>query len=290
MSSTYLYWLVRYVPDVVRGEQVNVAVIVGRDASDWAIRVAADLRRASRLGGDASGLRPWLDQLARTIHEFENPPLEMFAPSEEVRVSRAWLELLAHRFNNVLQVSEATPVIAQSARDGADFLFPLLVATPPSVTRSRTRARLIHDLGELYERTASLQTGGSLLRGPRAHVGRQRGRFDFAVVDDSVDQLSNAFAFDVRDTDVLERELQSWNFIVSRLRDEGASISQGRRSLRARSDVPVAVAFQEPARSDTRVFDVFEAALEAWSGLGVNAVPSTQLDAIARDARDLVTS
>ena len=45
MNGAYLYWLVRDVPDVVRGEQVNVAVIVGQDGGDWAIRVAPDLRR-----------------------------------------------------------------------------------------------------------------------------------------------------------------------------------------------------------------------------------------------------
>lgn len=290
MNGAYLYWLVRYVPDVVRGERVNVAVIVGRDGGDWAIRVAPDLRRASRLGGDARGLRPWLDELAQTIHDFEHPPLQLFADPQEVRVSRAWLELLSHRFNNVLQVSPATPVMAQSAREGVDFLFPLLVATPAPVARSRTRARMVHDLGQLYERTANLETRGSLLRGPRAFVGRQRGRFDFAVVDDHVDQLSHAFAFDVRDTDVLERELQSWNYIVSRLRDDGASITQGGRSLAAAEDVPVAVAFQEPSRRDARVADVFEAAIEAWAGLGVVAVPSTELDSIARDALELVTA
>ena len=288
MNGAYLYWLVRYVPDVVRGEQVNVAVIVGQDGGDWAIRVAPDLRRASRLGGDAGALRPWLDQLAQAIHDYDHPALELFAPTDEVRVSRAWLELLSHRFNNVLQVSTATPVIAHSATEGADFLFPLLVATPAPIARSRTRARLVHDLGQLYERTASLETGGSLLRAPRAHVGRQRGRFDFAVVDDSVDQLSHAFAFDVRDTDSLERELQSWNFIVSRLRNDGGVITQGGRSLDAAGDVAVAVAFQEPTRREPRVADVFEAALEAWSGLGVSAVPSTELDVIARDALQLV--
>jgi hypothetical protein len=89
---------------------------------------------------------------------------------------------------------------------------------------------------------------------------------------------------------MLERELQSWNFIVSRLRDEGASISQGGRSLAAAGDVAVAVAFQEPTRREARVDDVFEAALEAWAGLGVSAVPSTQLDTIARDALELVSA
>lgn len=291
MNTAYLYWLVRYVPDVVRGEQVNVAVIVGRDGGDWAIRVAPSLRRASRLGGDASALRPWLDRLQRSIHDFEHPPLGFFAGPETETVSRAWLELLSHRFNNVLQVSSAVPVEAYSAQEGADFLFPILVAAPPATNRSTTRSRLVSDLGSLYSRTASLELGESLFRRPRARVGRQRGRFDFAVVDDRVGQLSQAFAFDVRDADSLEQELQSWNFIVSRLREDGADISVDGTTASASEDVAIAVGYQEPVvHADARHLDVFEAAREAWSALQVHAVPSTELDRIAIEARDLVHS
>lgn len=290
MNAAYLYWLVRYVPDVARGERVNVAVIVGRDNGDWAIRVAPDLRRASRLGGDATALRPWLERLQSAIHDYEHPPLGLFAHSDDITVSRSWLELLSHRFNNVLQISAATPVEAASALDGADFLFPILVATPAPIRRSQTRQRIVRDLTELYERTANLEIGESLLRAPHVFTGRQRGRFDFAVVDDTVDQLSQAFAFDVRDSDVLERELQSWNFVATRLRHDGASISFGGRERQAERDVPIAVAYQEPTTRDPRRLDVFDAALEAWTALEINAVPSTQLDSIARDALDLVTA
>jgi len=290
MSAAYLYWLVRYVPDVARGERVNVAVVVGRDGGDWAIRVAPDLRRASRLGGDATALRPWLERLERSIHDFEHPPLDLFATSD-VRVSRSWLELLSHRFNNVLQVSGAAPVAAASAKEGVDFLFPVLVATPEPLHRSRTRARIVTDMAELFVRTGNFEVGNTLIRRPAARVGRQRGHFDFAVVDDGVDQLSQAFAFDVRNTDALEQELQSWNFIVSRLRQDGAAIGTGNRAHTADAEVPIAVAFQEPAgRTDARRDDVFAAALEAWNVLGVRAVPSSQLDLIAREARELVSA
>jgi len=290
MSGDYLYWLVRYVPDVARGERVNVAVVVGRDGGDWAIRVAPNLRRASRLGGDASALRPWLARLERSIHDFEHPPLDLFASPDDVRVSRAWLELLSHRFNNVLQISPATPVAAETAREGAEFLFAALVATPEPVRRSQTRTRIVQDLGELYARTAGLALGESLLPRPRALAGRQRGRFDFAVVDDEVDQLSQAFAFDLRDVDALQQELQSWNFVVSRLRQEGASISQGAVTRQADASVNVSVAYQEPIDANAEHRDVFEAALEAWSALGIHAVPSTELDSIAREARLLVAA
>lgn len=289
MNEPYLYWLVRYVPDVARGEQVNVAVITGRDGGDWAIRAAPNLRRASRLGGDAQVVRPWLDSLVRSIQDFEQPPLSLFASVHPENVSRAWLSLLSHRFNNVLQLSEPAPVEASSAEDAARFLFDILVAAPEVNPRSKTRTRLVQSLSDLYVRTGSLELGESLLRRPRALMGRQRGRFDFAVVDDKVDQLSHAFAFDVKDSDSLEQELQSWNFVVSRLRDSGGVVTAGSEQRRALANVPVSVVFQEPqASADTRTQDIFEAALEAWRSLEVSPVPGAEMHRVAVEARELL--
>jgi hypothetical protein len=289
MNEPYSYWLVRYVPDVARGERVNVAVIVGRDQGDWAIRSAPNLRRASRLGGDAQALRPWLQSIERSVRDYEQPPLALFASAAPDAVSRAWLSLLSHRFNNILQLSDPAPVDAPSAAEGANFLFDVLVATPDAGPRSKTRTRLVQRLGDLYLRSGSLELGESLLKRPQALVGKQRGRFDFAVVGDEVDQISHAFAFDVKDPEALEQELQSWNFIVSRLRDGGAILSARDGRRRALADVPVSVAFQEPPSNATpRTLDVFDAALEAWQSLDVVAVPGAEMNQIALEARDLV--
>ncbi|WP_460798995.1 DUF3037 domain-containing protein [Microbacterium sp. GXF0217] len=289
MDEPYNYWLVRYVPDVARGERVNVGVIVGRDRGDWAIRSVPNLRRASRLGGDAHVLRPWLESLEQAVRDYEQPPLAFFAATRPETVSRSWLELLSHRFNNILQLSAPAPVEASSANEGADFLYQALVAMPDRAPRSKTRTRLVQHLSDLYVRTGSLELGESLFRRPRAIIGKQRGRFDFAVVDDHVDQLSHAFAFDVKDTDLLEQELQSWNFVVTRIRDSGAMVSAGIENRRADADVPVSVAFQEPpAGADSRALDVFDAAIEAWRSLDVTAVPGAEMDRIAVEARKLV--
>lgn len=282
--------MIRYVPDVARGEQVNVAVIAGRDGGDWAIGVVPDLRRASRLGGDASALRPWLDRLDATIREYQAPPLELFDSVEQRQLNSAWVGLISHRFNNTLQVSDPVPVVARSAQSAVDFLFPVLIAAPATIKRSRTRTRLLGDMNDFYLRTADLEAGTSLLRRPLASIGRQRGRFDFAVVNDAVGQLSQVFAFDVRDTDALEQELHSWNYIVTRLRqDSGEVRGSSLVPIRVPSTVPISVVYQTPDEArDNRRDDVFFAAMEAWAELDVRAVPSEQLDQVAREARSLV--
>lgn len=289
MNAPYQYWLVRYVPDVARGERVNVAVIAGRDGGDWAIRVVQDLKRASRLGGEAGALRPWLESLESTVSHYQNPPLSLFGGDRVERLSTAWVELLSHRFNNVLQISEAAPVLADSARAAADFLFPILVAAPKTTKRSRTRTRLVSNMNEFYLSTGEFETGRNLLRRPFATIGRQRGRFDFAVLSGDVGQLSQAFAFDVRDSDLLEQEIHSWNYIVSKLRNDGGVLTNGQSSAPSvPADVPISVVYQEPNSLDSRHQDMFAAALEAWTDLEVRAVPSAELDQVAIEASRLV--
>lgn len=45
----YQYWLIRYVPNAVRGEFVNIGVLVGMDGKDWALRTVDSFTRASLL-------------------------------------------------------------------------------------------------------------------------------------------------------------------------------------------------------------------------------------------------
>jgi|GEM_PF-1479157 len=294
MNQRYFYWLVRYVPDAVRGERVNVGVVVGRDGADWAMRRVTNLHRASRLGGNASAIRPWLDRVERVIADYREPPLFADADVERLgsRVGVPWMEGLSSRLNNTVQVGEAVPFLARSAESGARLLYRTLVQEPPPVSRSHTRMSIVSDMNELFVRVANLEDGNNLLRRPVTQVGKQRGRFDFAVLGSRREQLSQAFAFDVRDMRVLEQELQSWNFIVSCIRNDGGKIARGGEGDGVSLDPSVAItAVYDRAPGVTATAerrDVFEAAREAWGALEVTMVPRAELDAVAREAVELV--
>jgi hypothetical protein len=287
----YSYWLIRYVPDAARGEFVNVGIIAGRDGGDWALRRVRSLRRASRLGGNASALEPWLSRIERIIADHQAPPL--FGSLVERPLSGGWLSHLSGRLNNAVQISESAPVEADSAEEAASFLFPFLVAETSFLPAVRTRSRLVSDLRDHYESDANLTFGQGLVPRPRARVGRQRGRFDFAVVADRVSQLSQVWSFDMKDTDRLEQEIQSWSFLVERLRNDGGKLSvKGDYGLLPEtidSEVPISVVYLEPSDpTPGERTEVYLAAREAWEHLRVDAVPSNQLNQVAKDARDLV--
>lgn len=297
---SYSYWLIRYVPDALRGEFVNIGVLVGRDSGDWALRRARSFRRANRLGGDASRAEAWLTSLERYIYDHQHPPLDAFLPEGRRAPSTAQVAQMSRRLNNAIQISDPVPVEGQSAGDAAEFLYQFLVMETAAPARSATRRRLLTHLRDQYLEIGHLDPEKNLERSVRAEVGRQRGRFDFAVLDDDVSQLSQVWSFDIADVDKLEQDIQAWSYMVTRIRDSGGHLApkSSKRSdsllmpVRIASDVPIAAVYQLPESSPRRAeqTDVFHAAQEAWQGLGVQAVPSSEMQRVAFQARRLVSA
>lgn len=143
--------------------------------------------------------------------------------------------------------------------------------------RAEVRDTLVHEL--------NFTVGRDLFVQPRAAIGKQRGVFDIARGRVSGETLTNVWAFNVATLEPLEREVQSWNFLVSRLRQDGATLNVGAdRQLVVPPNVPVEVVFDPPTSSDDEWrTDIFEAALEAWS---INNVAVNTLDDFVRRAEE----
>lgn len=280
----YTYWILRFVPDVLRGEQVNVGVLVGSDSGDWAIRRVRSFRRANRIGGDAAMIEPWLSRIERQVRDFQHPPLELFSeldPDGEFSVAR--IERLRVRMNNLVQLSAPQSAEGATARETADFLFSFLVDESALPSRSNTRRHLVRKLQHDYQELAGLNLGSRLQARPRASVGRQNGRFDFAVVNDHVNQLSHVWSFDLQDADSLEQDIHAWNYLVTRIRNDGGNLKadKGSESWGIEDSVSIAAVFQQPRLTRSRNLEVYEAAREAWKELNVASVPSTEIETVA---------
>jgi hypothetical protein len=291
MTHSYTYWLLRYVPDSIRGEMVNIGVLVGRDGGDWSLRRVRSYRRANRLGGDASRVDPWLTALEYEIRSIMNSELELFRDSSQEPLSSARIHRMRLRLNNSIQIGEPAAVQGETAAETAGFLFDFLVSESAIPQRSTTRRRLVGQLRDQYEQIAQLDVGSTLRSRPQARVGRQRGRFDFAVVNNEVQQLSQVWSFDLADTDRLEQEIHAWSFLVTRLRNDGGHLGGPKAHptellpFGISTDVAISAVVQVP--SERRVsdrFDVFLAAQDAWRDLDIEVVPSTEMGRVAREA------
>ncbi|QOD10769.1 DUF3037 domain-containing protein [Rathayibacter toxicus] len=264
---TYRYWIIRFVPNVARGEFTNIGLVCGRDGGDWAVRFDPRfVRNRGNLSSDLRELSGWIGWFRRAI---EAHGAVGFG---EQPVGSGWIENLRARQANSVQFSDPAPIVGETAQAGIDLLFPHLVERESvrhrrSVTRRTLRADIRDTL--LYE--GDLTEDIDLFVQPKARIGKQRGSFDLLRTDNETNALTNVWAFNVSSLDVLEREIQSWNYLVTRFRNDGAELWLGSsRTVTLPADAPIDVVYDPPTsdRDDWRT-DIFGAAQEAWRLNGV---------------------
>lgn len=281
---SYRYWTVRFVPDPARGEFTNVGVIAGDDDADWAVTLDPRfVRNHGDFSSDLRELAPWRRALTRTVGDHANGGLDPTAS-----MSSAVLEHMRRRQSNVIQLAAPMPVIAPTAARAVELLYPVLVEREGSSRRSAlSRRGLRSNVRRMLEDRDDFVVGQDLFIEPRFTVGRQRGDFDLARTEKKALVLTNVWAFNVRTLPALERDLQSWSYLVGRLRDEGARLELPDAAPHAiRSDATIEVIYDAPnlRPDDPQRTDIFEAAKEAWARDGL---ASTSWDDYqARDASE----
>jgi hypothetical protein len=268
----YQYWMIRYVPNVARGEFTNIGLVCGADGGDWAVSVdTRGIRSSGTLRSDLRELSGWTRWFRGRIASHSARSLD-----DGADVGAAWIEHLRARQANAVQFSQPSPIEAESAEAAIDLLFPHLVERDvkrrarPGITRQGMRAGVREAL--VYER--NLVPGHTLFLQPKARVGRQHGQFDLSRDDAGGTILTNTWAFNVATLDDLERDTQSWNYFVSRFRNDGAKLLLGGQERQLTGEEQVEVVFDRPKnRNDaSRRDDIFEAAREAWDIEEVQAV------------------
>ncbi|WP_416377865.1 DUF3037 domain-containing protein [Auritidibacter ignavus] len=139
----YTAWVLRYVPNSIRGEFINIGILVGSYSADWAIRRVSNFKYANRLGGQAEALAPLLEEIEALIPtkrtelaqsaQHSTPmtrPLPLSDPSRLELSVPAVEEMRAH-YQNILQLSDPLASYGNSASELATLLFKTLVANGP---------------------------------------------------------------------------------------------------------------------------------------------------------------
>lgn len=279
MASQYFTWVIRYVPHSIRGEFINIGVLVGNAESDWAIRYVSNFKRANLLGGDAEKLLPILRSLQQRIPRrapqsstiqtsinFGNPESLSVAAVENMRVHQ----------HNVLQFSEARPSYGDSAESIAEMLYGVLVLERESEVVSRTITRLRNEYEEALEE--KLTSDLEYKRHVPVSFGDRVENFDFAIHEETaVVQLTNAFNFESKDYRRMSDAVDALTLRFARLRELGAAISLGDkdRTLPFDKDRPLYVVHNEPVND--RQIDIYRRASYDWSDLGVEKLPEKEL-------------
>jgi hypothetical protein len=286
----YTYWVLRYVPVPVRGEFINIGVVVGGHGSEWAIRRIHDLGRANRLGGSPPEAANWLlrlENLISPIPTYFDNSLDLRLRKRDIAPDESWMERLRRQQENNFQISEARPVVASSADEAADRLFDLLVVSPTERAMPRGRTRAVRALKEeVYLRLP----GRSYQSDVRLVAGAQRTRLEFAFGRSKITQLTQVVAFDVRAVDHLATTIQSSSYTFSRLRRQGAVLLNPRRKNQGEQaierDVALRVLYVPPETPEQ--IDVYKMATDAWQDLGMHAYSFGEEPDLVKEAAFLV--
>jgi hypothetical protein len=280
----YDYWVIRYVPDPIRGEFVNIAVIAGR-GDDWSFRRVGNLGRASRLGGSATMTDSFMKRIEDAINHRLNS-VQSLVPTDRALLGKGDIEDLRVRMNNIVQLSDARPVLANSADEAANLAFELMIVDTDTPVSHRSRTKVLNKLRDAFELRPELAQ--HLARSQRASVGSQGTNIDFAVKDRHVHQMSQVWAFDIKDTQRLQTNIQAWNYLLGLLRTEGGRLAakQGQAGVEIPRSVEINAVFTAPNTSAGE--EQFEIAKDGWKRLDVQIVPSSRSEAIVDEAERLL--
>jgi hypothetical protein len=280
----YTYSVVRFVPDPVRGEYINVGIIAGSDeSSEWQVRTVENLRRAR--GIDARGILPlvwtFVDGIGRQLDAYADA-VEGTQPRHD-EISERWLGHLWEDSNNVVQLSEPAPIMAESIESALNTLFEQFVLEPETRRFAfQKKHTALAAIRRAYRDNGLLKgldfDEASLVKG-----GHHRERFDFVVTNGHVVQLSQAWSFQVPAQQDLLEKIKAWAWTVEDIRKNGGEAEVQDRKAYVPKDVEVTAVYIPPAPNAPSA--TLDEALSAFKEVRVFATPANQAARIGETAR-----
>lgn len=284
----FVYSVVRFVPDPARGEFVNVGAIVGSDdSSEWDVRQIANPVRARAVDDRKALEAVWsfLSRVGRDIDEYENS-MERLLDSP-VELSEAWLERLFIDHRNIVQLSPPRPMVATSAEEALDRVFDQMIVDPAQRKyQFRKKHAALAAVRAAYRRHG-VQERVNLRERVAVQTERHSERFDFAVTNGRVLQLTQTWSFQVPDQESLAEQVKAWGWTVRDVQQHGgqATFPDGSR-FNVTSDVDVEVVFVPPAAGQDA--PAMKDAVGVFSELHVRQAPVEDADQVGRRAQELL--
>lgn len=279
----YTYSSIRFVPDPVKGEFVNLGLIVGSDETgDWRIETIENRGRARKL--DESG-----KLLPSVVAELERIEAQIDSAAEledesVYDVSRLWLTDMAKQSRGIIQYSPPKPVLADDVDQAIEILWSRLVVDSEvrrrtAVTRKNLRARFRSALSQRLTATEHHFKEHVTLQ-----ASQSRSEIDFALHNGKVKQLTQCWSLQLQDTDRVLKDIKSWAWTIRGLRHSGGTAVSGDERYEVPSDVNLKVIYAKPSEPSSS--EVVDEAVDAFSDGDVNAEfhEFTELDAVADSA------
>ncbi|MGH9264119.1 MAG: DUF3037 domain-containing protein [Acidimicrobiales bacterium] len=284
----FVYSIVRFVPDPARGEFVNVGAIVGsEESSEWQYRQVENPTRARALDERQTLDAVWsfLDRIGRQIDDFERAGETLFDPP--VDLTEAWMERLYLDHRNLVQLSRPSPMVAANADEAMDRIFDDLVVDPARRRHPFQKKHAALAAVRAAYRAHSVEKAKNLRERVSLATDHHRERFDFAVTNGKVVQLTHTWSFQVPDQEQLAEQVKAWGWTVRDVRRGGGEIAASSGQKWAVSpDVDIEVVYVPPA-TDQRAPSLGDA-LAVFDEVGARPHPIGGADSVGLRAHQLL--
>lgn len=285
------YWfsVIRFVPSPVRGERVNVGVIVGSDeASEWQIQVATEANRKRCESIDDDSMFPSLQStIYRWQRLFESYDAEYAKDSETLPISLEWLKRVSARHRNIVQLSAPSPVVATDIDEAVDTLFESYVrSSAEDALVIETKRHVVRELKRSFSDRGLV--GTRFLEHRRViRSAHHKQLVDFLLLNGDVLQLSQAWSFRRPNIDALIGELKAWTYTMKKLRDDGGFLGLGTDDVRRiPSTVSIEIVYLPP--DNPKGEDAFEEASHMFEDVHAHVTPVANVDEVADNAIGLL--
>lgn len=276
----YQYSMIRFVPSPIRGEFVNLGLIIGSDQTgEWLVEVVSSMSRASRLDDDKvlAMLATDLSQLQSTIESYTEP--EMF--ERTIELSEDWLADLSRNSRNQLQFSHPNAVVAENIGGAFEKLWGrLIVESLPTKRNSITKASVTAQY--ITALTNSQLNRSHVKRRVKLETSRTHTNIDVAVHNGIVKDITQCWSLQIKAAEPLLNEIKAWGWSMKTLREHGGLILTGKQPIEVPRDVRVGVVYAATSDSELmeEAFDVFnDAEINADCVTVENAISHAQVAA-----------
>jgi hypothetical protein len=283
----YCYSLIRFVPDPVRGEFVNVGAVVGsEESSEWAVRQVDNPLRARHL--DERGTLPavfaFIDRVGREIDAYEEIIERGGTGETDSALSEEWLTSLHRGHTNIVQLSEPLPVLAESLDEAVETIFAQLIVDPAKRPGGSTKHPALAAMRRAYNQAG---LAARVVQGAVLEAEGHRERLDFGVANGRVVQITQAWSFQVADQDSLAKYVRAWGWAVKAAQDSGGRLRTADQTmLEVPRDVDVEVVYIPP--NGHRDTSALADARSVFGALGATEVALADASHVAERAAALL--
>ena len=248
----YKYSIVRFVPSPTRGEQVNLGLIVGCDAtSEWTMEIVGQKSRVKKL--DDTGIWP---QVAAELERLQSrfPVDDDDAPSVSgPAISEEWLAQMAAQSRNVIQYSTPQLVLGEDVESAVKKLWDIFIVEPvppkpDSVSKRQVVSRYLKSLQSSHLGTDHLK------KHARLKTSHKSASIDVAIHNGVAKRLTQCWSLQVQDTEKLLNEVKAWSWTMQILRNSGGVITTRAGSIGVPKDVELSIVYAQTAANQADEF------------------------------------